>query len=422
MRLLIPTPQADETVTSVLDRAATAYATTREALADELVVSEGGDPDVLKRVDLDVSPPAALTGALARALGCTANVLDRLRLPKCGWLLHPGSRMAYCPECFYEDLAATGCSYMRRDWSFSFITHCSRHRRTLVSPMKLGLGPQVGGTRDLTPQSGTSDITNTWRARWTAHERWDPLTPTLRALWMRLCAFEDSLLATCVLRSERAKASAAYYRDLVVLFSANWDDVPARPAMVYLWPCYGADDLGIFDSPKNSKPQYGIYKVWQQFLARPEPVWRRSVTWMLMQCGCETGPVYVRTVRAGASAESMSLARMGVRPWIETCLAMLPDYGRWLARAMAKRWPASYRHAVYELQARPTYMGVEALNALRVEAHENFMCSLVDTVNAKDRKRLGTATMENLWRSSLRNLAVCTSQHKAVTYASVAAR
>lgn len=412
MKLLIPAPRPDETITSVLDRAASLYATTRGELAEELVRRVTHCRVILEGIDLDANPPHELTEALAEALGCTTGTIERLRVPESKWLLDSDRRVAYCPNCFDEDRVSTGSVYMRREWSFSFMTHCPRHKQPLMGSVRPKWKPGLSSTRDLMskPRVGRPRHTDSFQLNSSQlyrvlQEERDRFTPAILALWQRLCEFEASLLADCLRRARRFDARTAFYRDLVMLFSANWGDIRMRPAMASLRPYEFGYGWPLYDGSKISDPDYDIHGVWAYFLAQRDPSWRRDVTWVLMQCGCAKGAVYIQLTSDGAAKRSATLAGIACAQWFKTCLDQLPEYGRWLARAFAARWPPPYRRIVEKLQPKPVHLDAEALNKLRVEAHQNFMQSVAAAVNATNRNLLAEATMEKLWASAARTLS-----------------
>lgn len=123
MRLMIPRPQSDETVSSIIDRACSFYHAPRHHLLGELA------PSVPWQAfdDLDADPPRELIEHLSVALEVSIASLQTLILSRKEWRLAPKSRLAFCPNCWDEDLSRGIDTYFRSDWAWCFVTLCNVH-------------------------------------------------------------------------------------------------------------------------------------------------------------------------------------------------------------------------------------------------------------------------------------------------------
>ncbi|WP_354012161.1 TniQ family protein [Dyella japonica] len=124
-RWFVPGPGPDETLWSVVGRAAAFYDTHANALwaglhGEELDTS--GTPD---------HPSAAALQRVGRALGVSAASLrDHLLDTGPRWL-NREARRAFCPACWMEDHAAGRPFGYRRTWARVFATRCTMHNQPL---------------------------------------------------------------------------------------------------------------------------------------------------------------------------------------------------------------------------------------------------------------------------------------------------
>lgn len=374
MKLVIPLPRHDETITSVLDRAACAYATTREDFAEELVGRASRSPVSLAGTDLDTRPPRHLAEALAQALGVSTDRIMRLRIPASAWLLDPSARTAYCPSCFAEDSRAAGSVYMRRAWAYSFMTHCPRHKRPLVASVQPRWRHGEGLTRDLSadPVMGDAGLGRLIQPNWGQYSaatrtEWARLAPPIHILWARLCRFEGSLLRACLHRPYAFDRRSAFYRDIVVLFSGNWLGCDAYPSVNELTP-HALTHLILFAHLTAYPPDKDIREVWQQFLRRAHPRWRRTFMWILMQCVYREAPFDISWIYDTTNRNSGTLEKTPRARWFSICFHHLPDRGRQLAKVFAAQWPTQYQQMVEKLLAHVPYIDLQTQNELHVTA------------------------------------------------------
>lgn len=123
MRLMIPRPQQDETISSIVDRACSFYHAPRHLLLSELAPSVPWQ----SFEDLDSDPPRELMERLSVALDVPTSSLQALILTRPTWRLAPKARLAFCPKCWDEDVSQGIDTYFRNDWAWCFVTVCKEH-------------------------------------------------------------------------------------------------------------------------------------------------------------------------------------------------------------------------------------------------------------------------------------------------------
>lgn len=119
VRVSIDAPAADETISSVLDRAAAFWRVERLTLAAELGFGAGDE-------DLD-APSKRSRHALANATGFSIDVLNGLEISSGPDWLHSECRSAYCPRCWKEDVQQGRSPYFRRTWASCAALSCTNH-------------------------------------------------------------------------------------------------------------------------------------------------------------------------------------------------------------------------------------------------------------------------------------------------------
>lgn len=127
-RWIIPGPGPDESIASLVGRAATKYGLTEQELVADLM---GGTIDTIRSFDLDV-PPSRVVHAIATAVGVPDKSLFACRLDASPRWLAPSARCVYCPECWAEDDAAGRPRGFRRQWASVLRPICMRHGRPLI--------------------------------------------------------------------------------------------------------------------------------------------------------------------------------------------------------------------------------------------------------------------------------------------------
>lgn len=119
---LIPGPGPDESLQSIVYRAAQTYGACPQELWSEFDAGGRASPDDLHGPDLV---------RLARVVGVTPAQLHNHGLPDHPRWLAPDQRHAVCPACHGEDLAAGRPCGRRRRWANAFATLCAVHRTPL---------------------------------------------------------------------------------------------------------------------------------------------------------------------------------------------------------------------------------------------------------------------------------------------------
>lgn len=120
-RWWIPPPGSDESLRSVLSRAAALY----ECMPGQLWASLNQD-DAQPCGDID-SPSCPALLRIAQALGARAVELLPHRLADEPWRLLPDVRQCFCPACWNEDLRAGRPRTLRRAWSHVLRIRCQTH-------------------------------------------------------------------------------------------------------------------------------------------------------------------------------------------------------------------------------------------------------------------------------------------------------
>lgn len=126
-RWWIPPPVADESLRSVLNRAAVLYECEPAALWNELCAHI---PDAAPEID---DPPAQCLMALAQVLSCRADGLHAHRIVDSPGRLSPSARKAYCPRCREDDMRSGRPAHDRRAWTYVLRTQCDLH----CAPLRL---------------------------------------------------------------------------------------------------------------------------------------------------------------------------------------------------------------------------------------------------------------------------------------------
>jgi hypothetical protein len=119
IRVSISGPAPGETLSSLLDRAASFWGMDRSEMTAALTHGKGGG-------DPDAPSPAALH-ALAMATGFPPHELDEHTTRNVHGLLHWEQRIAYCPRCWAEDVRRGGVPYFRQTWAYCAELACDFH-------------------------------------------------------------------------------------------------------------------------------------------------------------------------------------------------------------------------------------------------------------------------------------------------------
>lgn len=125
VRAAIGPPASDETISSVLDRAANFWGIDRPSLLAAVGASSCGEDD-------DAPSPITL-GAIAEMTGFPPASLAPLTVPDSAQQLQTGHRGGYCPRCWADDVAQQREPYFRRSWASCAALACDLHGNLLYA-------------------------------------------------------------------------------------------------------------------------------------------------------------------------------------------------------------------------------------------------------------------------------------------------
>ena len=120
-RWWIRPPMPDESLRSVLDRAADLYERPPQCIWDSL---NRDDPKPSGDIE---APSCAALNRMAKAIGTAPSTLFAHRLPDAPWLLAPNARTIYCPLCWGQHRARGEPCATRRSWCRLLRTRCPDH-------------------------------------------------------------------------------------------------------------------------------------------------------------------------------------------------------------------------------------------------------------------------------------------------------
>lgn len=127
VRLHIGPPAVDESISSVLDRAANLYSLCRTTLLGQIMGARAAPRDYDCLVNRSFIEP------LASAMDVPAEDIEALACVRSQppVLIGDRQRDAYCPLCFDESCREGRAPYFRLSWASMFVTFCSEHRTPL---------------------------------------------------------------------------------------------------------------------------------------------------------------------------------------------------------------------------------------------------------------------------------------------------
>ena len=132
MRWWISPPAPEETLRSILERAAALYQREPQTLWRELNESaDGADNDV-------DSPSCTALLRLARTLGVPAIRLRDHRVSDVPWRLEASARRAVCPVCWESGEGRPEAQVELRSWTHVLRTQCPIHGAPLCLPASRG--------------------------------------------------------------------------------------------------------------------------------------------------------------------------------------------------------------------------------------------------------------------------------------------
>lgn len=348
MKLLIAPPQSDESITSVIDRGATLYGTTRDQLIGELGRSSDLRVNtVTSHLDLDVNPPSWLVGALADATSIDCVSLQKLRLPKSSWLLDVHNRDAVCELCLKEDIARFETIYFRRDWTLSFITHCSKH----LVPLTYWTVPQksyrpesrAAPTSITLARPGPMSRPSAPSPQLTTFQSFmsQPDTTDLKCIWERVVRLESEMRAR-LFRDPRAfEARSKPERQLLEFVCGNWGGHGWTAPMFSILPGAGLSREVLFARPPGLPPAFQrANDSWESFRRMGNPIYRRAGTWVLAQCFLRTLPLALGTSRRAHRSRNGPIVQSR-NAWMSILVGLMPVSAREYAANVLTDWPRS---------------------------------------------------------------------------------
>ena len=122
-RLLPLLPGDGESLSSLLDRQAQCWGTTRRQMMLQVSPLQ-----CMSAGDVDLMEAEGFLGDYAAACGLPVEALASHRAERKDHLLPQHLRIAYCPICFAERLEQGQAPYFRLDWARRLLTHCLIHR------------------------------------------------------------------------------------------------------------------------------------------------------------------------------------------------------------------------------------------------------------------------------------------------------
>ncbi|MBW8368500.1 MAG: TniQ family protein [Arenimonas sp.] len=153
VRLWIPLPSPDESIASILWRAACFLEIDPNVLWGHIVSDVPGDPGTMD------APSSNALRRIANGIGMTPSRLAAHRIPVGETLLEPNARTAACPLCWQEDDVNGRPRTYRRAWAYACRTFCRQHRVPLVAPRRPGHLDLSANTHDYARLSGAEHET-----------------------------------------------------------------------------------------------------------------------------------------------------------------------------------------------------------------------------------------------------------------------
>lgn len=259
-RWLVSTPCADESLRSVLGRAADLY---------------GQEPDILWTGLLGAAqlPPCAIDDpsteaidALAYVLAVQPGRLNRLRLPAGQRSLDHGRRHPFCPRCWRADDAAGRPRHFRRAWAKALSLRCELHGTPLVA--------WHASRHQFAPRS--SDDISLHELLVDGVEK----QPEVRDALAYIHDFADRV-ARCgddesMWPSDWNGTLGEALRDLVQVMTP---DGPVESS--WLSQTYTSAALRPFIHPGPSVPEAGGSEGWERFCRTTDPATRRMALWLI---------------------------------------------------------------------------------------------------------------------------------------------
>jgi hypothetical protein len=251
IRWWISPPGPDETLRSLLDRAAALFECEPQSLWNDLhkdATTPAGDID---------DPTTTALHRLAAAVGMSSIDLHRHRLPDAPWRLAPEARRTYCPQCHVDEIVAGRPITFRQEWTHVLRTQCPLHK----VPLCLA---QVGGVRGW-PVSSRRGA-----------ERTTTDQSILDLIEMFGTSLEQSLFFGAPWPSQW-RADPCTTRTLLLRVSLNLGKERAPVAVANVFPSAGLSTV-IHGPVHLMEPVDG--PPWDAFRAIADPAIRRAALWI----------------------------------------------------------------------------------------------------------------------------------------------
>lgn len=283
MRLILNRPLPDETISSIVDRACSLHNISRSMLLSELCPDVNPVPADL---DLDVSPPATLITNLAKALSMRRDDVEALRLSHSAWRLFPKARTVGCIRCLREDFEMKRDPYIRADWTWCFLTHCTRHRYPLTYYFDLRhakeiVFPRMTMAHGLSVHPDLYDDTVT-SSTFTESDALKFRTKMIERVWRATIRFEQKFLALVTSQVGTDSIRLWRMRNLYVLVSARWACTTKAELVEHLMPL-GAPERLFAPLPYYFPSGKGLVDTWELFRSRRRICVRRAANWVVSQ-------------------------------------------------------------------------------------------------------------------------------------------
>jgi hypothetical protein len=259
-RWRISAPCADESLRSVLNRAADLYAQPPATLWAQLLDEEGVPPCAID------APSAEALAALARALEVRPARVARLGLPGSKWCLANGPRQPYCPRCWRADDAAGRPRHFRRAWARALALRCDVHATPLVAwhATHHQFSPRTGD--DISLPELLIDVIDT--------------QPSVREALALIHDFVDRF-AACLEGEAAWPCAWNGSRDdaIETVVHVITPDGPAESS--WLSQTYTHPALRPFIHPGPHHPEAGSSEGWERLQRTGDPATRRMVLWLV---------------------------------------------------------------------------------------------------------------------------------------------
>lgn len=252
MRWWIAPPGPDESLRSILARAAAFYHCEPDELWAGLQAEKGASDDV-------DDPNLHALRRMAQAIGVPSCTLHRLRVPDAPWRMVPEARSSYCPRCHAEARRADRPVCHQRAWTYVLRTRCPHHGVPLLP------ASSVRSRWDRTPTGLVAPAPGT------------PEHAVLEAIERFAAALERSLFFG-VAWPEGWRGDARVARDRLLRLTCHTGKELAHVPLVNVMPSTSL-------APFVHGPRHLVAPVrrwsWEAFRTIADPAIRRAALWVV---------------------------------------------------------------------------------------------------------------------------------------------